>query len=49
MAKKADTKLMLEANTKLCAMAKEETTKTLNRVLDTASKNMKNGYKLSDN
>ena len=49
MAEKADPKLMLEANTKLCAMAKEETIKTLNRVLDTASKNMKNGYKLSDN
>ena len=49
MAKKADPALMDEANKKLCAMAKEETTKTLNRVLMQASQNMKNGYKLSDN
>ena len=49
MAKKADPALMDEANRKLCDMAKEETTKTLNRVLRTASVNMKNGYKLSDN
>ncbi len=49
MKKKADPALMDEANKKLCAMAKEETTKTLNRVLLQASQNMKNGYRLSDN
>ncbi|MCR5322974.1 MAG: C69 family dipeptidase [Lachnospiraceae bacterium] len=49
MGKKADTALMEEANRKLCEMAKKETIKTLNKVLKTASINMKNGFKLADN
>ena len=49
MTQSGDFTLIKEANEKLCAMAKEETTKTLNRVLLQASQNMKNGYKLSDN
>ena len=38
-----------EANEKLNAMAKEETTGTLNKILLTASEKMKNGYNLADN
>ena len=38
-----------EANGKICAMAKEETTATLNKILLTASEKMKNGYKMADN
>ena len=38
-----------EANEKLSAMAKEETGKALNNVLQTASEKMKNGYNLADN
>ena len=38
-----------EANGKICAMAKEETTATLNKILLTASEKMKNGYNLADN
>ncbi|MBO4416048.1 MAG: C69 family dipeptidase, partial [Lachnospiraceae bacterium] len=49
MKKKADSTLVEEANKKLCEMAKEETTKVLNKVLYTASANMKNGFKLADN
>ena len=41
--------LMEEANEKLCEMAKEQTTQTLNRVLLTASEKMKNGYNRADN
>ncbi len=44
-----DEKLLLEANEKLAAMAKEESTKTLNKVLQSASERMKNGFKLADN
>jgi dipeptidase len=44
-----DLKLAEEANEKLCAMAKEETTRALNNVLQTASEKMKNGYNLADN
>ena len=38
-----------EANRKLCDMCREETVKTLNKVLQTASESMKNGFRLSDN
>ncbi len=41
--------LLTEANEKLCKMAKEESTHTLNKVLLTASEHMKNGYRLADN
>ncbi len=44
-----DAKLAEEANRKLCAMAKEETASTLNKILRTASERMKNGYNLADN
>ena len=40
--------LMEKANRELCAMAKEQTTKTLNKILLTASERMKNGYSLAD-
>ena len=42
-------RLAEEANGKLCAMAKEETTRALNNVLLTASEKMRNGYNLADN
>ena len=42
-------KLLEEANEKLCAMAKERTTDTLNKVLQESSVRMKNGYNLADN
>ena len=38
-----------EANRKLCEMAKEETDKTLGKILLTASEHMKNGFSLADN
>ena len=41
--------LMEEANRKLCDMAKEETIKTLNKVLLEATIHMKNGYNRADN
>ena len=44
-----DLGLAKEANEKLCQMAKEQATKTLNQVLLEASKAMKNGYRLADN
>ena len=44
-----DLSLLKEANDKLCAMAKEETTAVLNKVLQTASERMKNGYNRADN
>ena len=44
-----DEKVLMEANEKLCAMAKEWTGKTLNGVLAEASRNMKNGFSLADN
>lgn len=49
MAETGDYALAEEANEKICKMAKELTTDTLNKVLGEASINMKNGYKLSDN
>lgn len=44
-----DLKVLLEANSKMCEIAKEETSKCLNNVLLDASKNMKNSYSRSDN
>ena len=41
--------LISEANEKLCTMAKEETTKALNKILLDASTHMKNGFSLADN
>ena len=49
MAEGGDASLPAEANEKLCAMAKEETGKTLTRVLAEASIAMKNGFRLADN
>ncbi len=49
MAESGDFSLAKEANAKLCAMCKEETTAVLNKVLLTASENMKNGFNLADN
>ncbi|MBE7008148.1 MAG: C69 family dipeptidase [Ruminococcaceae bacterium] len=50
MAKGRDVqKLAAEANEKLCAMAKEQTISTLNKVLKDASTHMKNGYNRADN
>ena len=40
--------LIKEANDALAAMAKEQTTKTLNKVLQEASARMKNGFNLAD-
>ncbi|MBQ3271785.1 MAG: C69 family dipeptidase, partial [Solobacterium sp.] len=44
-----DPALLREANEKLAAMAKKETTETLNKVLLDASKNMRCGYSRADN
>ena len=44
-----DEKLLAEANEKLCGMAKSETVKCLNAVLFESSKDMKNGFNMSDN
>ena len=49
MRESGDYSLTAEANEKLCAMAKEESTKTLGRVLRVSSESMKNGYDLADN
>ena len=49
MIKTGDFSLTEEANEKLSAMAEKETTSTLNKVLQTASEKMKNGYNLADN
>ena len=49
MAEGGDDSLPAEANEKLCAMAKEETGKTLTSVLAEASIAMKNGFRLADN
>ena len=49
MIKAGDFSLTEEANEKLSAMAEKETTSTLNKVLQTASEKMKNGYNLADN
>ena len=49
MTETGDFSLVQEANEKLAAMAKEETTKTLNALMKTASMAMKNGYSRADN
>ena len=41
--------LLAKANEEVSKMAKEETTKLLNKLLAASSKSMKNGYKRSDN
>lgn len=48
MAETGDFSLTAEANRKLCEMAKEETTKTLGKILETSSVRMKNNSSLSD-
>ena len=40
--------LAAQANDELCAMAKEESTQILNKVLRTASEQMKNGFSFAD-
>ncbi len=49
MIESGDYSLIAEANEKLCAMAKEQTIDTLNKVLLESSKLMKNGYNRADN
>ena len=49
MIRAGDFSLTEEANEKLSAMAEQETTSTLNKVLQAASEKMKNGYNLADN
>ena len=49
MLESGDFSLAAEANGKLCAMAKEQTTAALNKVLFEASVKMKNGYDRADN
>ena len=49
IAESGNADLAEEANRKLCAMAKEETTAALNKILRTASERMRNGYNLADN
>ena len=44
-----DASILQKANEELCAMAKEQSTKTLNKVLHEASLRMKNGYNRADN
>ena len=48
-AETGDEALLREANDRLCAMAKEETTKALGLVLQKASEKMKNGFNMADN
>ncbi|MBQ3385775.1 MAG: C69 family dipeptidase [Eggerthellaceae bacterium] len=48
IAETGDASLAAEANEKLCAMAKEETTKALTNVAKAARSLMKNGFKLAD-
>jgi dipeptidase len=49
MKESGDYSLTAEANKKICAMAKEETVKTLGRILQTSSVRMKNNSMLADN
>ena len=49
MLESGDFSLTEKANEDLCAMAREQTTATLTKVLAEVSKVMKNGYKLADN
>lgn len=47
-AKKKDANLLSTANEEICKMAREETTATLNKLVQTVSGRMKNGFKLAD-
>ena len=49
MTESGDFSKIAEADRKLCEMAKEETDKTLGRILGTSSVRMKNNSRLSDN
>jgi dipeptidase len=49
MADTGDFSLTKEANEKLCVLCREETSAVLNKVLQTASEAMKNGFNLADN
>ncbi len=49
MTETCDWSLTTEANEKICVMAREKTTDTLNKVLLKASEHMKNGYNRADN
>jgi len=49
MADTGDFSLTKEANEKLCVLCSEETSAVLNKVLQTASEAMKNGFNLADN
>nr|MBQ6241719.1 C69 family dipeptidase [Lachnospiraceae bacterium] len=49
IAETGDLALAQEANDKLAALAKKETTDALNKVLQVASEKMKNGYNRADN
>ena len=49
MAEGGDLKLLEKANEELAAMAKEQTTDTLNKILLEASTHMRNGYNRADN
>ena len=49
MTESGDFTLTEEANRKLCDMCREETVKALNKILQTSSEQMKNGYNLADN
>lgn len=48
MRESGDFTLAAQANDELCAMAKEESTQILNKVLRTASEQMKNGFSFAD-
>ena len=48
MTESGDFSLTEEANRRLCEMCREETTAALNKVLQTASEQMKNGFNLAD-
>ena len=43
-----DFSLTAQANDELCAMAKKESTQILNKVLRSASEQMKNGFSFAD-
>ena len=49
IAESGDCSLTGEANEKLCRMCREETAHVLNKVLQTSSEQMKNGFNLADN
>ena len=49
IAETGDASLCVEANAKLCAMAKEQTDKALTAVLHESGVTMKNGYHCADN